>query len=162
MWVAVEGFSNYEVSDEGFVRNAKGRVLSPRPNHDGYSRAMLTSHSGKRDYKMHRLVAAHFIPNPDNLPEVNHIDGVKSNNHHTNLEWVTHGENMRHAMKAGLVRVTRGDERVGSKLTNAKVSDILQRLAVGERPTDLAEEYGVSTVMISRIKHNKVYQHVGR
>ena len=61
-----------------------------------------------RTYKIHRLVAENFIPNPENKKEVNHIDGNKHNNHVSNLEWVTTSENRLHAFRTGLQKPTYG------------------------------------------------------
>ena len=71
---------------------------------DGYCRVDLYDGFGNQSIKrVHRLVAEAFIPNPENKPQVNHIDGNKRNNDVTNLEWVTGSENMIHAYRTGLV-----------------------------------------------------------
>lgn len=80
------------------VKTASGRHTFGS-KHDGY-RKVLTRERVK--VYVHRLVAEAFIPNPDNLPEVNHIDGNRSNNAVHNLEWVSHADNMRHAYATGL------------------------------------------------------------
>jgi len=103
IWKTIEGFENYEVSNYGNVRS-KDRVVKRRGNdthlkgmplkmttNRGYSR--VTLYNGKRDkhsqFFVHKLVAMAFIPNPDNLPYINHKDENKTNNHVENLEWCT-------------------------------------------------------------------------
>lgn len=100
MWRPVAGCDMYEVSDTGEVRNRKtGRVLSAADNR-GYKRVTLYRGDGTTlQAGVHRLVASAFIPNPGNKPQVNHIDGNKSNNRVDNLEWVTESENALHAQR---------------------------------------------------------------
>lgn len=75
----------------------------------------------KKRYKIHRLVAITFIPNIDNKPEVNHIDGNKENNCISNLEWTTSSENMQHAFKMGLAKVNKNMKgRFGTDNPNSK------------------------------------------
>ena len=67
-------------------------------NHNGYKTIMLRSNEGKAEiFRVHRLVAMAFVENPNNYPIINHIDGVKNNNHFSNLEWCTHSMNNKHA-----------------------------------------------------------------
>lgn len=91
-WKDIENTNEkYEVSTYGRVRNKRtGLILKPRKRPDGYLDIDIC---GKRG-KIHRLVAKAFIPNPDNKPEVNHIDENKQNNNINNLNWMTHIENM--------------------------------------------------------------------
>lgn len=95
----------YQISNHGNVRSlnyqntGKSKLLTPVKHHMGY----LLVHLGVKKIKMiHTLVAEAFIPNPEQKPFVNHIDGNKHNNDVSNLEWVTSKENMEHAIKTGL------------------------------------------------------------
>ena len=102
IWKDIEGYEGlYEVSNLGRVRSLdrvvvysngrkclyKGRILKPANNTVGYFFCVLCKNGQKKKKYIHRLVAEAFIPNPDNLPEVNHRDEVKTNNHVENLEW---------------------------------------------------------------------------
>jgi hypothetical protein len=100
MWKTIEGFENYEVSDNGEVRNKKtGRVLKNSAAPIGYLRVNLRANNQSYTRYVHRLVALNFL---EGEGEVNHIDGNKSNNNVKNLEWVSHKENIEHAEKTGL------------------------------------------------------------
>lgn len=96
-WVGIEGHPAHEVSDIGRVRSSlcRGKLKTLSINHDpsGYPTVVF----GGKWFKVHRLVAKAFVPNPDNKPEVNHKDMDKANNRAANLEWVTHKENLAHA-----------------------------------------------------------------
>lgn len=105
--------TNYEISTLGRLRNitrlnwkTKG-ILKPKFNKsNGYYSYNLSVNEKNYTKYVHRLVAQTFIPNPNLLPQVNHIDGNKSNNCLNNLEWVTEKQNMQHAFKNGLVPTT--------------------------------------------------------
>lgn len=105
-WRDVTGFEGrYQVSSDGRVRNSKGHILTPTNKSDRYNCVRLYS-GGRKDYVdmlIHRLVAEAFLERPDGDYEVNHIDGNRYNNDVSNLEWVTHRENMRHAVLHRLV-----------------------------------------------------------
>lgn len=91
-WVTIADYPNYEVSNVGEVRNViTKKVLKGILNGRGYHQVMLWP--GKKNMQVHRLVAIHFIENPENKPCVDHIDRDKTNNHVSNLRWATHSEN---------------------------------------------------------------------
>lgn len=103
MWTPIiinEKETNYSVSTYGEVRNNKfNRLLRPCANKSGYMTVGLTLEKGKgsKTYYVHRLVAEAFIDNPNNLEQVDHINSDKSDNDVSNLQWVTHQENVEKA-----------------------------------------------------------------
>lgn len=91
IWCPIKGYEGvYEVSDKGRVKSlkyGKERILKPIRNLNGYIQVKLRKNGDNKMCCVHRLVAQTFIPNPDNLPEVNHKDENKENNSVQNLEW---------------------------------------------------------------------------
>ncbi len=85
-----------------FVRKKFESILTPNKNSKGYLKVKLYKDNTKKLFSVHRLVGIAFIPNPYNLPEINHKDGDKENNYFENLEWCSTLENLRHARKTGL------------------------------------------------------------
>lgn len=106
IWKKVDGTNGMiEVSNEGRVRSLlRGTpfVLKTQRDGKGYHRLRYTLNREKKALKLHREVAKAFIPNPNNFPQVNHIDGNKDNNSVSNLEWVTNKQNAHHAINNGL------------------------------------------------------------
>lgn len=100
-YVKITGFDNYSVSDLGNVRNdVTGRVLKGSINEWGYKSVKIyDGHCGFKMYRVNRLVAEHFIPNPEGLKEVNHKDEDKTNNKVTNLEWCSSKSNSNHGTR---------------------------------------------------------------
>lgn len=94
-WEDIKGYEGlYQVSTMGLVRGIKsGKTLSPDETKDGYERITLYKDSKPKHFLVHRLVAETFIPNPDNLSEVNHKDENKQNNSQDNLEWISAKDN---------------------------------------------------------------------
>ena len=96
----------YEISNLGKIRNIKSkRVLKLTKSHNGYLKTNLSKKGKLKTVFIHRLVAEAFIPNPNNLPQVNHKDGNKENNNVFNLEFCTEKHNSLHAVRAGLIKV---------------------------------------------------------
>jgi len=83
----------------GGLRSQKQSIKHQRIDKDGYPVLMLSKDGKKTHFGIHRLVALAWIPNPDNLPQVNHIDGVKTNSHRSNLEWCTVSHNILHSFR---------------------------------------------------------------
>jgi hypothetical protein len=106
VWKSVKGYEGlYAISNYGRVKNiVTDKVRSPINNGKGYYKLELRKDKiGKRHY-IHRMVAEAFLPNPHNKTEVNHKDGKPSNNHISNLEWVTSSENSKHAVYKGALK----------------------------------------------------------
>lgn len=92
----------YSILSDGSVRGKRGALLKTAKGRCGYIQ-LNTYGAVKKTFLVHRLVAMAFVPNPKSLPEVNHIDGNKTNNHFTNLEWVSRSENIKHGIDTGLI-----------------------------------------------------------
>ena len=120
---------------------------------DGY---LMIGFSSK-NHLIHRLIAEKYIPNPENKPTVNHINGIKDDNRVENLEWNTRSENMRHAYNTGL-----NNQNHTRKLTIKEVSEVREKY-IPRKYTQrmLSEEYGVPQSAISYIINKKTYKEVG-
>lgn len=115
-WKKLEKWPGYEVSDKAHVRSFRNRYgfgkkeyveephsIAIQTNKDGYKYVRIMQNGKQRRPYLHNLMGQAFIPNPENKPEINHINGIKDDNRLDNFEWVTHGENMEHARRSGLV-----------------------------------------------------------
>lgn len=105
IWKPIEGYEGrYEISNLGRVKSfyREETILKPTTSFNGYYRLSIRINKTRKTIKVHRLVAKAFIPNPNNYPQVNHIDGNKKNNNLNNLEWCNSKMNIRHAYEIGL------------------------------------------------------------
>lgn len=149
-WRQVDGFA-YEVSSLGRVRNARtGHVLRPTTNGRGYIYVGLHRDGRQHSKRVHRLVALAFIPNPENKPEVNHIEHDLTNNAITNLEWATRIENHYHSVRAGKFHSATNPNKV-RKLGPEIVAEAKRRHAAGESYSAIARSYGVLPWAIQRV-----------
>lgn len=97
-WKQIEDY-DYEVSNEGDVRNKKTGQILKRREHNGYSRLVLCKQGIRKDYLIHRLVLFAFKENPLQLPVAEHKDGNRQNNNIDNLRWATHSQNRQNTKK---------------------------------------------------------------
>ncbi len=173
IWKDIEGYEGiYRISNKGRVfalpKNRTGRGGSDRPykgktlkrslSQFGYMRVALTRNRELRTFQVHRLVTMGFIHNPENKPEVNHINGIKDDNRVENLEWVTRSENHIHAHKNGLKIPKCGEDHCMAKLNEFQVRVI--RKCPDFKNTELAKIFNVDTSHIGNIKKRKTWKHV--
>jgi transposase len=144
---------NYKITTQGQVySNLSNKVLTPAVIKGGYLRIRIVCDDGvQRSFLVHRLVALTYIPNPENKPEVNHINGIKTDNNLSNLEWVTREENQQHAFSTGLNN-NLGESNGRALLSSDQVLDIYWKLYNGARNSDIAKEYNLSTTTVMEIK----------
>ena len=115
-WKNVIGYEGlYEVSDKGNVRNVRRNTLLKLQKNQGYIRVALSKNGIKTWLRVHRLVAQAFLPNPDNLPQVNHKDEDKTNNSVDNLEWCDQAYNNLYG--------TRLEKSINTKIKNGYVNE---------------------------------------
>ena len=95
--IPIKGYENYKIDRLGNVYNSKGHLLKQHITNNGYVRVTLCKHQKHKHFSVHRLVAQAFIPNPNNLPQVNHIDYNKTNNRVENLEWCSPIQNLEYS-----------------------------------------------------------------
>lgn len=151
IWKTIDGFNNYLISNQGKVINLKSNNIKKcSKDKIGYIHIILFNRNKRKVFYIHRLVAQAFIPNPDNKPQVNHIDGNKLNNNLINLEWCTHSENMKHAFKSGL-HSFKGERNNLSKLSEKQVLAIHGLYLSGMTLITLSKIYNVSMGCIKGI-----------
>jgi hypothetical protein len=153
----------YQISSFGRIKSLEKKVNNSETTHrvvkerimrlgitpKGYIQTSLAKKQVNTKFYSHRLVALHFIPNPHNKLEVNHIDGNKSNNEVSNLEWSTRSENNKHAFNTGLRENAKGSLSKISKLSQKDREDIK---ASSLSRKELRIKYNVSATTIQGIK----------
>lgn len=154
IWKDCKANKNYQVSNFGRVRSQEskdtiGRIIKAKIlnykniNSRGYCIIRFQLGGKKSNHTVHRLVADAFLANPQELPQINHKDGDKTNNHINNLEWCNNSYNQKHAVDCGMTKTT---------LTKKQVEAIRYLYFNGDvTQAELAEDFGVVQQQISRI-----------
>lgn len=167
IWLPVVGYeSGYEVSNYGNVRslarkinrsstlmNIRERVLTKSIYNTGYYYVALCGVGKPKKATIHKIVAKAFIPNPDNKPYINHIDGNKLNNYVDNLEWCSPKENNLHARETGLARWAKGkDAPTSREVINIKTGERFCSIRDAAKSSGLCEKYLSNNLRISKRK----------
>ena len=148
----------YFVSDDGCVFNKNMKALKVAQNpRTGYCQVFLHKNKKLVSRYLHRLVAEAFIPNPDHLCEVNHIDGDKTNNAVQNLEWITRSRNIKHAYETGLRKTT----CVSAFLVSGERVKTFQSVKEAARFCGVSYNAGISNCLIGKTEtaHGYVWRY---
>ena len=141
----------YEVCEDGKIfsnKRSEKIELKGKVTREGYRMVVLTSYKRKIYKNVHRLIAECFVPNPNNLPQVNHKDGDKLNNAADNLEWVNGRQNLKHARDNGLLKMCK---------INMSIANLIRKIRIDEKLThrELARLFGVKKTQIGYILNDK-------
>ena len=157
--------NRFEISNCGRLKNVStGHIYKPEILRTGYCsvRTTLGKRGNKSHILIHRAVAYAFLSNPNNLPEVNHKDGDKTNNHVDNLEWCTSHENQQHKYDAGLFDKAKisGENNHSAKLTVKDINYIRDNYVKGSKEYGahaLSKKFSVSHPTILSIINKKTW-----
>lgn len=159
----IPNFSHYLADDQGFIysvdykRTGKLKVIKPSLE-GGYYQSMFKRDDGKYcTVKIHKLIALAYYGEREKGKEINHINGIKTDNRPINLEYCTRSENCQHSFDMGLQKAKRGALNGMAKLTEAQVKEIREIAANGGRywgRNKLARKYGVTAKHLQDIANN--------
>ncbi|HSH51306.1 MAG TPA: NUMOD4 domain-containing protein, partial [Bacteroidales bacterium] len=174
LWEMIKNYNNdYAISNYGRIKSWKckgnkpnknyleeeGKILKTAIEGHGYKTIGFFKKGIGKTFKIHRLVGEYFIPNPENKPELNHIDGIKTNNFYLNLEWCTAQENQIHAYKTGLQHL--GEKHGRAKIKASDVKLIRKLYSTGDfYQYELANIFGLGQTQSGRIVRGETWKHL--
>ena len=152
--------TGYYVTSDGNVIGKKGSIIKPNlVKGYGYVTIYQGSRENRKNYSLHRMVADLYIPQPEGKTQVNHINGIKTDNRVSNLEWTSAKENTQHAIKTGLRR-DKGENSKNSVLTNQQAKQIRKEYVRGSSTHGqhgLAKKYNTTRGTIYNIINERTY-----
>jgi hypothetical protein len=149
----------YYITEDGLIRD--GRLLSKHLSNKSYYFVSMYLKGKTFKFYLHRLVAECYIPNPENKPQVNHINGNKLDNRIVNLEWVTNQENRNHAVENGLH--PKGEQMGNSKFTEEDIKWIRQNYIPNHHQfgmSAIARKFNTYASTIHKIIHRTRWKHI--
>lgn len=164
IWKPIKDYENYEVSNLGKVkslnynRTGEEKILKPRKDKDGYLYVGLYKSGKRKFFKIHRLVATAYIFNPDDKPQINHIDCNRQNNCVENLEWCSLAYNTKHAYEHDLIKNYRGIEIIENGMQFKKIVDCINWLKNNGYP----KARHSNIIMVIQGKRHIAYGHTYR
>jgi hypothetical protein len=160
-WADVPGFPGYQVSRRGQVRSLKkGRILKPFLGQDGYLHLNLWRDGRPKHHLVHRVVASAWLGGIPEGYQVNHKNGIKTDNRLENLEVVTPQENLRHARLLGLAPSLEGEANYNAKLSAEQVREVRRLRKEGSSVSQLARRFELSETAIFSIVTRKSWKHL--
>lgn len=156
----IEGYKGYFVDEKGNIYGKRKEVLTPVfQKKTGYNRISLVKDGTTHNFSIHRIVAEAFIENPLNLPQVNHKNGIKTDNRVENLEWVSKSNNQLHRIHI-LGKGLDGEGNPRHKLTEKDVVSIYERAIKGESVSIVAKDYNITPATVCDIKAGRSWYKV--
>lgn len=174
-WKSIQETNDYEISNYGRVRSkeriavksnglkhpVKEKILKPGLDNSGYYRCSLMINNKLVTFKVHRLVAKAFCQGfSESRNEVNHINGIKSDNNYKNLEWVNRSENCKHSFDIGIQKPKRGMLNGHSKLKDSDIPKIRQMFKEGMSSREIARIFKMEKSIFLDIRNGKSWSHV--
>ena len=157
---------NYEINTYGEIRHINSKkLINQHIKTNGYMFVNLYNMNTKKKEALyvHRLVAYEFIKNKNNLSDVNHKDGIKTNNDVSNLEWVTKSENMKHVFQKGLVKnIPKGSDHYNNKYSEKIIRNICFLLEKKLKCKEISNITGVNIYTIKSIKNKYNWKHISK
>ena len=151
-------YENYYITEDGKLYNKYNKQLSASDNGRGYLIYNVIINGKSTSKAIHRLIAEAFIPNPNSFPEVNHKDANRKNNSIDNLEWCSHGYNIKYSFDLKN-RSALGENNANCKNSIDKVVEICELLEQGYKPS-LIRDLGYSYSLVRQIKARKNWKHI--